>query len=47
MDFHGIIRDIEILGCNEVPQWSRDEKGLHLTTTMKSSTPIVFKIKID
>lgn len=46
-NFHGIIREVKVLGCDEAPQWSRDEKGLHLTTEMKSNTPIVFKIKID
>lgn len=46
-NFHGIIRDVQVLGCEEAPKWSRDEEGLHLTTSMKSSTPIVFKIRID
>ena len=46
-NFHGIIRDIQVLGWDEAPQWSRDAEGLHLTTSMKSNTPIVFKIKID
>lgn len=46
-NFHGIIKSVEVLGCESAPEWKRDEQGLHLNTVMRSSTPIVFKIKID
>ncbi len=46
-NFHGIIRDIELLGCSEKPRWSRDEAGLRLETPMKSDKPIVFRLRID
>ena len=46
-NFHGIIRDVQLLGCNEAPAWHRDAEGLHLATAVKRDTPIVFKIRID
>lgn len=46
-NFHGIIRDIAVLGYADAPKWSRDEEGLHLHCEMKSDKPIVFKIRID
>lgn len=46
-NFHGIISDVQILGYGEKPICSRTEKGLLLKTSMRSETPIVFKIKID
>ena len=47
-EFHGIISAINILGFNETPVWTRNTEGLFLKTkTVKSSTPVVFKIKIN
>lgn len=46
-NFHGIIRDVEVLGCEEAPVWSRDEEGLHIQTAMRSNTPVVFRITVD
>ena len=46
-NFHGIIRSVELLGCDEAPTWRRDERGLFLETSMRSDTPLVFKIAID
>lgn len=46
-NFHGIIRDVEVLGCDEAPVWSRDAEGLHIQTTMRSNTPVVFRITVD
>ncbi|HEX3020967.1 MAG TPA: alpha-L-fucosidase [Lachnospiraceae bacterium] len=47
-EFHGIIRDVEVLGFEEKPVWSRSEEGLSIqTTTVKSEYPVVVKIKID
>lgn len=46
--FHGIIRDISVLGFDEKPVWKRDEEALRITTTnVKSDKPVVFKILID
>ena len=45
-NFHGMITDIEVLGCEEKPVWKRDEEGLHLTTGFRSEDPIVFKMKL-
>lgn len=46
-NFHGIIRRIETLGEREKTEWSRDEKGLHIKSSVRSEDPIVFKIKVD
>ena len=46
--FHGIIKDISVLGFEEKPQYTRDETGLHIhTTEVKSEYPVVFKIILD
>lgn len=46
-NFHGIIRNVEVLGESKCPQWSRDEKGLHITSGFRSEYPVTFKIKVD
>lgn len=46
-NFHGIIKNVEVLGCEEAPVWSRDEEGLHISTAMRSNTPVVFRIMVD
>ena len=46
-NFHGIITDVEILGCAEKPTWTRTEEGLQLKTTFRSDKPVVFKITIE
>lgn len=46
--FQGIIKDIEMLGFDEKPEYTRDENGLHLTTkSVNSDKPVVFKILLD
>lgn len=46
--FHGIIKDISILGFEEKPRYTRDETGLHIhTTSVQSEYPVVFKILLD
>lgn len=46
--FHGILKDVDVLGFSEKPEFKRDEKGLHIKTkTVKSEYPVVFKITID
>lgn len=46
-NFHGLIESIEVLGDSEKPEWSRDEKGLHIKSGFKSDNPVVFKIRVD
>lgn len=46
-NFHGIIENVEVLGCEEAPVWSRDEKGLHISTSMRSHTPVAFRITVE
>ncbi len=46
--FHGIIKDVSVLGFDEKPVFTRDETGLHISAkTVKSEYPVVFKIKLD
>jgi len=46
--FHGIIRNITVLGFEERPTWERNENGLVIQTSLVQSTmPVVFKIEID
>lgn len=45
--FHGIIEDVQVLGCKQKPTWKRDADGLHLHTEYHSEKPIVFKIALD
>jgi len=47
-EFYGIIKDISVLGFDEIPKWTKDEDGLHIqTTNVQSQNPVVFKIKIN
>ncbi len=46
-NFHGIIKDVAVLGTDEPPKWLRDEKGLHVHTNLHSAMPIVMKISVD
>ena len=41
------IRSIAVLGDGDAPDWSRDEKGLHIKTGFRSAHSVVFKIKVD
>lgn len=46
--FHGIIREISVLGFDEVVTWERGEESLNITTNhVKSDKPVVFKIRMD
>ncbi len=46
--FHGIIKDVDVLGFGEKPHFFRDGNGLHIRTkTVKSDCPVVFKITAD
>lgn len=47
-NFHGIIRNVEILGFSEKPQFSVDEAGLRVTAKdVKSNFPIVCKVYVE
>ncbi|GAF63432.1 alpha-L-fucosidase [Bacillus sp. TS-2] len=46
--FHGIIKDINLLGFDEKPTWYRTEEGLVLETkSVQSDKPVVIKLLID
>ena len=47
-NFHGIIRDVEILGFDEKPDYAIDKDGLHFaTSTVKSNFPVVIKVHVE
>lgn len=47
-NFHGIIRNVEVLGVDNRPKWSRDEEGLKIKTDLvEHDKPVVFKIEVD
>lgn len=46
--FHGIIKDVSILGFDEKPCWERNEEALIISTSkVKSDKPVTFKIVVD
>ena len=46
--FHGIVKDVDVLGCAEKPAFHRDEQGLHVSAAgMKAGYPTVIRVKID
>ncbi len=46
-NFHGIIRNVEILGFSEAPVYAVDEDGLHITAkNVHSDFPIVIKVSV-
>ena len=47
-NFHGIIKNVTVLGFDETPEWNRQEDALHIKTkTVKSDAPVAFKIEIE
>ena len=46
-NFHGIIRDVRLLGSDAGVQWFRDEAGLHLGVSVRSDKPLVFRLTLD
>ena len=47
-EFHGIVKDVDVLGCDEKPVWERKEGGLHVTAPgIKTDKPVVVRVKID
>ena len=46
-NFHGIIKNIEMLGCDEKVTWTRDEEALHIKAgVVGTNKPIVFRITL-
>ncbi|MGC5771960.1 alpha-L-fucosidase [Paenibacillus pabuli] len=46
--FQGLIKDIQVLGFDEQPEWNRTENALSIrTTNVRSTAPIVFKLELD
>lgn len=46
--FHGIIKDVSVLGFEEKPSWERTEEALIINTNnVQSEKPVVFKILVD
>ena len=46
-NFHGIIREVDVLGSTEKPRWSRDEAGLHISSRFSSDSPVVFRLELE
>lgn len=46
--FHGIIKEVAVLGFDEKPNFYRDNQGLHIKTqNVSSEYPVIFKITLD
>jgi len=46
-NFHGIIRDVSVLGQDSEVRWTRDTEGLHLNTVPGGEMPVTFKLIVD
>ena len=47
-EFHGIVKDVDVLGCADKPVWERKQGGLHVTMPgIKTDKPVVIRVKID
>lgn len=47
-EFHGIVKDVDVLGSDEKPVWERKQGGLHVTLPgIKTDKPVVVRVKID
>ena len=46
-NFHGIIKNVEVLGSRTKADWKRDEEGLHIHTEEYRKMPMVFRIRVD
>ena len=47
-EFHGIVKDVDVLGSTVKPVWERKEGGLHVTVPgIKTDKPVVVRVKID
>ena len=45
--FHGVVKEVSVLGTEEKPSWSRDGEGLHISTGYAARGPLVFKVELD
>lgn len=46
-NFHGLIAEVRILGCDMAPVFTRDTKGLHIHAGIQDRTmPVVIKIRV-
>lgn len=45
--FHGVVKEVSMLGTEEKPSWSRDGEGLHISTGYAARRPLVFKVELD
>lgn len=45
--FHGIIRNVTVLGSDEPVRWHRDRQAMHVETAFRSDMPVVMKLEID
>ena len=46
--FHGIIRDVQVLGHEGETTWSRDEEALHVNLgSIRSDLPLVVRVTVD
>ena len=46
--FDGIIRGLRVLGYEEAPEWSRDERGVHVCAPfVKTDKPVVIRLDIE
>ena len=46
--FHGIVKDVRILGCPDQIAWRRDGEGLHVSAPqVQSDLPVVIQMTID
>jgi alpha-L-fucosidase len=46
--FHGIVKEVSVLGFEDDIQWTRTNNGLHIKTNkVKSDNPVVIKILVD
>ena len=47
-NFHGIIKNVSLLGYEESINWQIDEEGLHfITNTVRSDFPVVIKVAVE
>lgn len=47
-EFHGLIKEVSVLGFKEKPSYKKDRRGLHTRThSVKSDLPVVIRIQIQ
>ncbi len=43
---HSPILNVDVLGCDETPVWTRDENGLHIRTSYMAEGPVTFRVTL-